>query len=230
MLTVMVVDEDVMFADALRVPLEADALQVVGIAESLEDAVRIAAREAPDIALVGLERLDGVSASDLGRGIRAASPSTAIVAVAGLDDGHPLDELLGEGFSAVLSKDVPLFAFVEAVRKVALGEPFEGGMVLRGRARRRAHELGIPVVDLTRREREVLELLVDGASGPDIAEELAISINTVRSHIQSLFSKLHVHSQLEAAAHAVRSGLVDFGELRSASSVPVGASLDRRSA
>ena len=85
-----------------------------------------------------------------------------------------------------------------------------------GRPKRRTRDSLERVVDLTRREREVLELLVEGASGNEIAEELRISINTVRSHIQSLFAKLHVHSQLEAAALAVRVGLVDLSTLRSA--------------
>jgi two-component system, NarL family, nitrate/nitrite response regulator NarL len=61
---------------------------------------------------------------------------------------------------------------------------------------------------LTEREREVLALLVDGASGADIAERLTISTNTVRTHVQSVLTKLQVHSRLEAATFAVRHGLV----------------------
>lgn len=218
MVALMIVDEDVMFADALCVPLEVEGLEIVGLAVSKEDAIVVAAREAPEIALIAIERLDGATASDLGRAIRDESPSTQLVAVASRDDEHRFPGLLEDGFCAILSKDVPLETFVDAVRQVAIGGCPAGGVVVRGRMTRRAIDTPELAVKLTRREREVLEFLVEGASGPDIAEELDISINTVRSHIQSLFSKLHVHSQLEAAALAVRSGLVEVDPRRSGAS------------
>jgi two-component system nitrate/nitrite response regulator NarL len=62
---------------------------------------------------------------------------------------------------------------------------------------------------LTPRERQVLQMLARGNGGKDIARELAISVNTVRTHVQSILTKLQVHSRLEAAAFAVRHGLVD---------------------
>jgi two-component system nitrate/nitrite response regulator NarL len=62
---------------------------------------------------------------------------------------------------------------------------------------------------LTAREVEVLQLLAEGASSGRIAEQLGVSPNTVRTHVQGILSKLQVHSRLEAAAFAVRLGLVD---------------------
>lgn len=214
MVSVMVVDDDLMFADALRVAIE-HIFDVAGVAVSLEEAAAIAARAAPDVALVALDHLHGDGVSDVGATILEASPATVLVAMAADAAAHPIEDLLRERFCAIISKDVALDAFVAAVVDVISTGCPDGVVVVGGSPRRRLRDGSELVVDLTRREREVLELLVEGASGPEIAEELRISINTVRSHIQSLFAKLHVHSQLEAAAYAVRVGLIDIAGLRS---------------
>jgi two-component system, NarL family, nitrate/nitrite response regulator NarL len=219
MVSMMVVDDDLMFADALCVALD-HILEIAGVAATLEEAAAMAAREGPDAALVALDHLGGDGVSDAGATILGASPGTALVAIAADAAAHPIDDLLREGFCAIISKDVPLDDFVAALVDVVSTRRPEGVMVVGGRPKRRIRDGSEIVVQLTRREREVLELLVEGASGHEIAEELRVSINTVRSHIQSLFAKLHVHSQLEAAALAVRVGLVDLAALRSRSDSP----------
>lgn len=93
----------------------------------------------------------------------------------------------------------------------AVGEVDEGP-----RRRRReaddAHEhVATRARQLTNREWEVLELLVDGAGGGDIADRLGLQPNTVRSHVQSILTKLGVHSRLEAAGLAARCGLIRTG-------------------
>ena len=93
----------------------------------------------------------------------------------------PIDELLREGFCAIISREVPLDDFVSALVDVVTARRPEDVLVVGGRPKRRTRGGFERVVDLTRREREVLELLVEGASGNEIAEELRISINTVRS-------------------------------------------------
>jgi two-component system, NarL family, nitrate/nitrite response regulator NarL len=219
MVSMMVVDDDLMFADALCVALE-HIFEIAGVAASLEEAAAIAAREGPDAALVALDHLGGEGLSDAGATILGASPGTVLVAIAVDAAAHPIDDLLREGFCAIISKDVPLDDFGATLMDVVSTRPREGVLVVGGRPKRRTRDGSEIVVDLTRRERQVLELLVEGASGHEIAEELRISINTVRSHIQSLFAKLHVHSQLEAAALAVRIGLVDLTASRSPSVPP----------
>jgi DNA-binding NarL/FixJ family response regulator len=219
MVSMMVVDDDLMFADALCVAVE-HIFQIAGVAASLEEAAAIAAREGPDVALVALDHLGGDGVSDAGATILGASRSTVLVAIAADAAAHPIGDLLREGFCAIISKEVPLDDFVAALVDVVATRCPEGVRVIGGRPRRRTRDGFESVVDLTRREREVLELLVEGATGHEIAEELRISINTVRSHIQSLFAKLHVHSQLEAAALAVRVGLVDLTAPRSPSGAP----------
>jgi DNA-binding NarL/FixJ family response regulator len=228
MVSMMMVGDDLMFADALCVAVD-HTFEIAGVAASLEEAAAIAAREGPDVALVALDHLGGDGVSDAGATIRGASPATVLVAIAADAAAHPIDELLREGFCAIISREVPLDDFVSALVDVITSRRPEGVLVVGGRPKRRTRDGFESVVDLTRREREVLELLVEGASGNEIAEELRISINTVRSHIQSLFAKLHVHSQLEAAALAVRVGLVDLSALRSPSpSASPGALSDTR--
>lgn len=209
MASILVVDEDMMFADSIRVALDASGLRIAGTCASLEDAVGFASRACPDAALIALERVDGISAADVGRAILGASPTTTIVGIAASAGAGVDDDFFAGAGRTILSKDVSLDVFVEAVRAIAFGGRPDDGAVMPRQERRRSSTDRGKHEDLTSREREVLELLVDGASAPDIAEELGVSINTVRSHIQSLFSKLHVHSQLQAAAFALQSGLVD---------------------
>jgi two-component system, NarL family, nitrate/nitrite response regulator NarL len=228
--SMMVVGDDLMFADALCVAVD-HTFEIAGVAASLEEAAAIAAREGPDVALVALDHLGGDGVSDAGATIRGASPATVLVALAADAAAHPVDNLLREGFCAIISRAVPLDDFVAALVDVVANRSPEGVLVVGGRPKRRTRGGFEGLVDLTRREREVLELLVEGASGHEIAEELRISINTVRSHISSLFSKLHVHSQLEAAALAVQLGLVDLSALDLASaSSPRGGLSDPRPA
>jgi two-component system, NarL family, nitrate/nitrite response regulator NarL len=78
-----------------------------------------------------------------------------------------------------------------------------------GRLRDRNGHSGLLAEQLTPREREVLGLLSQGAKGSDIATDLSMSPNTVRTHVQSILSKLQVHSRLEAVAFAVNNGIID---------------------
>ena len=113
------------------------------------------------------------------------------------------------GFRSVVSNDMPLPRLLRVV---------EGALEDADRARRhrgprkrrddRDHDVALRARQLTAREWDVLELLVEGASGEDICERLGLRANTVRSHVQSILTKLQVHSRLEAAGLAVRCGLV----------------------
>lgn len=132
-------------------------------------------------------------------------PDLRIIALTALDDPRAVDEAQALGFRGFLSKDVPVSRFVAAVRTV-----IDGGtdFPFRRFRRRIASRPGLLVSQLTPREREVLGLLVDGANSARIAAELRISPNTVRTHVQSILTKLQVHTRLEAATLAVRHGLV----------------------
>lgn len=137
------------------------------------------------------------------------SPRLRILALTALDDPRAVEEAHALGFRGFLTKDIPVSRFVGSVRVV-----MDGGSVFpHRRLRRRAtgRNAGLLMYQLTPREREVLGLLVEGADSPGIASHLGISRNTVRTHVQSILTKLQVHTRLEAATFAVRHGLVPIG-------------------
>ena len=100
MVSMMMVGDDLMFADALCVAVD-HTFEIAGVAASLEEAAAIAAREGPDVALVALDHLGGDGVSDAGATIRGASPATVLVAIAADAAAHPIDELLPGERSAV---------------------------------------------------------------------------------------------------------------------------------
>lgn len=136
------------------------------------------------------------------------APGARMIYLSSSYDDNTLRRILTGGAAGCLLKSQPVVELVEAIRNVA------GGQVVI------AAELMTRVVQLTRstngqdqllspREIEVLQLLAYGATTEQIAEQLFISVNTVRNHIRRIIQKLQVHSRLEAAAHGIRHGLVD---------------------
>jgi len=204
---VLIVDDQLMFAQAVRSVLEARGIDVVGIVEAPADAVRVASETAPDVAVVDMEmpNLSGVIA---GRGIRRTFPEAKVLGLVSAVDDASIRHVLSFGFQGCVLSDAEPEQLVSAVRSAAAGEAvIPPGVARRSRWRTVDQHTDLLVDLLTAREREVLRMIAQAANSDDIAEHLRISVNTVRSHIQSIFTKLQVHSRLEAAAFASRTGL-----------------------
>ncbi len=188
--------------------LEDVGMSVIAVVPTGEEAQAWALRSRPDVVLMdlGLPDQSGLSA---GRAILERWRDAKILALTALADRPAADEALRMGFRGYLTKDTGVQQFVNSVRSV-----LDGHLVLPhrlGPGSRRSpaeEEAALLASQLTRRELEVLGLLVDGANGPMVADRLGISRNTVRTHIQSILTKLQVHSRLEAATFAVRHRLV----------------------
>jgi DNA-binding NarL/FixJ family response regulator len=221
---VLIVDDHMLFAEAIRVALE-DFGMTVGVETNGEDALAALERSIPDVILmdIGLPDRTGLV---VGKLILDRWPDAKILALTALNDRAVLEEALHIGFRGYLTKDTPVAQFVNSIRSV-----LDGHLVLPQRlsplGRRPARDDGVALMtdQLSRREREVLSLLVQGANGGAVAERLGISRNTVRTHVQSILTKLQVHSRLEAAAFAVRHGLVDVS--RDAADQGAARSFDR---
>ena len=178
-------------------------LDVVAEAHDVSDVVRQVERVDPDVFLFD---------ADLTRGdimltctaVKARSPRTQILVIAGEESLSALIEALEAGAIGYLTKESPLAELVEAIRSVSQGEmSIPNGMLtsLETRLLTRRRELNDALSRfsrLTRREREVLACLIDGADNDAIARTLVISPETVRTHIQNILAKLGVHSRLEA--------------------------------
>jgi DNA-binding NarL/FixJ family response regulator len=211
---VLLADEQSLFREAVRAVLQSEAdLDVVGEARDGVQAVSEAERVRPDVAILdaGLPNCDGVRATRL---IAESLPSCRVLVLGVGSDLRQMVEALEAGARGYLTKETPLADLIDATRKLARGEtlippgmlgPLLAHLIHRHReeedARRR-------VSQLTRREREVLALLADGADNDSIAQRLVISPETARTHVQNVLHKLDVHSRLEAAAFVLQSGVL----------------------
>ena len=181
---------------------------MVGTAERGDEAVGMARRERPDVILVDIG-LPDQSGLVVGRRLLDEVPGTKVIALSAVDDRRTIEEALRLGFHGYLTKGIPAARFDRAIRSVMDAQVVVARVG--GRAVDADPDAHLLATHLTEREHEVLALLVEGASGPDIAARLGIRTNTVRTHVQSILTKLQVHSRLEAAAFAIRHGLVRVG-------------------
>jgi two-component system nitrate/nitrite response regulator NarL len=203
------VDDHRLFADAVRPTLEELAMDV-STATSGAEAIEAVTAEPYDLVLLdlGLPDEGGVS---VGRKILEARPHTVLVAVTAIDDPRAVKEALDAGFRGYVTKDVRIQRFVAAIRAALEGEvvvPRRTATAVTGTRSAEERHAELLARQLTRREEEVLALLVEGARGEEIGRRLSISSHTVRTHVQSILTKLQVHSRLEAATFAVRHGIV----------------------
>jgi two-component system nitrate/nitrite response regulator NarL len=207
---VLIADDHTLFAEVIRRALEDLGLSVIEVVSQGSEAVKAVDRSDPDIILmdIGLPDQSGLAA---GRAILERHPDAKIIAVTALSERAAVDEALRIGFVGYLTKDTPVRQFVNAVRSA-----MDGHLVLphrlssNGPLSQQEEQVGLLASQLTPREREVLTLLVEGANGKVAASKMGISPNTVRTHVQSILTKLQVHSRLEAATFAVRNRLVEI--------------------
>lgn len=203
---VLIIDDQTLFAEAISSYLRKQHMDVVGVATNGADALDLVRREAPEAVLVDIG-LPDQSGLIVGATILRERPDTIVVAVTALDDPRVSKRAARAGFQGFLTKSSNLQQFVASVRTVLDGEMVFPRRPLPGVGSADG-ESGPAVDQLTRRERQVLGLLSRGATSQSIADALGIAPNTVRTHVQNIFTKLHVHTRLEAVAVATRHGVV----------------------
>jgi DNA-binding NarL/FixJ family response regulator len=207
----------VLLADDQRVVREGLAMllgllagiEVVGTAADGEEAVRLAVARAPDVILMDLRmpRVDGVEAT---RRIADVRPQARVIALTTYADEPTVLSALRAGARGYLTKDAGADEIEAAITAVARGEaaldPAVQAHVLAGLAEG-ADAPALPD-GLTPREAEVLTLIAEGLSNPQIAERLVVSQATVKSHVNRVFAKAGVRDRAQAVAYAYRNGLV----------------------
>jgi len=211
---VLIVEDQVLFAEAMEVALRNRGVEVVGVAPNGEEGLALLPTSDPDVVLLdmGLPDRSGMA---IGRAMLELRPDVKVLALTALRDGRVAREALRAGFSGYLTKDTDVERLLRAIESASSGEvTISKSMARQAAGGRSGDVVSLMVSQLTDRERDVLGLLAEGADSPAIAERLRISKNTVRTHVQSILAKLNVHSRLEAAAFAVRHGVVTTGDGR----------------
>jgi NarL family two-component system response regulator LiaR len=210
-ITVMIVDDHEMVRHGAAGYLAAQPdIAVVAEAESGEEAVRLAREQVPDVVLMDLVMpgMDGVEAT---RRVKDASPRTQIIVLTSYHQDEHIFPALRAGAISYLLKDVKATDLVDAIHRASQGEatlhPRVAARVIK-EFRGGDPDPANPFTVLTEREMEVLKLIARGRPNNEIAEELVISVGTVKGHVSNILSKLHLADRTQAAVYAWQEGIV----------------------
>ena len=225
---ILIADDHNLVRDGYKLMLDREEdLEVVGEASNGREAVELCRKLRPQLVLmdVRMPEMDGLEAT---RAIKGEFPTTSVLVVTTYDNPDYLFEAVEAGAAGYVLKDAPKSQLLDAVRRTLGGEsPLNQELAMQlisrfAREYRRPHEPAAPphsvarrsdeeapaLEALTPREHEVLQLLAQGKSNPQIAQELVISRLTAKTHVERIIRKLEVSDRTQAALRAIELGLV----------------------
>jgi DNA-binding NarL/FixJ family response regulator len=207
----LIVDDHPVTREGLRTALELsdDVIVVVGEAGSGEEAVEQARDLAPDVVFMDV-RMPGMDGIEATRRIKDAAPDTKIILITVDESRGAVSEAIQAGVSGYLLKDATPDALVDAARNAV-----EGNAVIHPQLTktfieeaRTASPEEARATPLSKREREILQRVADGATTRQVASDLGISPHTVKTHLERIFEKLGANDRAQAVAIAIRTGIV----------------------
>jgi DNA-binding NarL/FixJ family response regulator len=209
---ILIADDHALFRVGVRSLMEAHGVDVVAEAANGREAIDLARQYRPDIVLMDLTMpvMGGLEAT---RAISAEMPETNVVVLTASEEDSDLFEAVKSGAQGFLPKDLEANQFFALLEGVAAGAPAFTPALARKLLQefaqpRTAPEPTLPV-ELTDREREVLELLVQGVTtNRELAARLYVSENTVKYHLRNILDKLHLQNRAQVIAYAMRHGIV----------------------
>ncbi|NLW45467.1 MAG: response regulator transcription factor [Syntrophomonadaceae bacterium] len=209
MIRVVVADDHALIREGLTKLLELeDDIEVLGEAGDGQGAINLARRYHPDVILMDINMpvTDGITAT---RVIKREMPHTRIIALTVYEDEQVV-EMVKAGVSAYILKDVAAQELMSTIRRVMEGNVFIHPRVASRVVKELTSERERYENRLTRREKDILDLVVKGNSNKEIAGLLYISEKTVKNHLTNIFRKLSVKDRTQAAVYALKNGLVKY--------------------
>jgi DNA-binding NarL/FixJ family response regulator len=217
MIRILLADDQDVVRDGLKVILEAqDDLDVVAEAANGAEAVELARRCSPDVVVMDIRmpHVDGIAATER---LAAAQTDSRILILTTFGEDRYVYDALRAGASGFLLKDARRSELIEAVRVVAAGErvlsPAITRRVIEQFVQHRPPPTGTPpeLAELTPREIEITRLVAQGLSNADIADQLVLSIGTVKSHVAHVLDKLDLRDRVQIVVLAYDCGLIQPG-------------------
>jgi two-component system nitrate/nitrite response regulator NarL len=214
-LRILLVDDHVLFRKGLAALLAPrQDMEVVGEAGDGLEAIARARETVPDVILMDIHmpECDGLEAVRI---IKREMPHVHIIMLTVSDDDHDLFAAIKNGAEGYLLKNLEPYQLFDMLKGVRRGEaPISGTLAAKILQEFRQPDQKVvrePEVrdELTPREIEVLERVVEGSTNKEIAAALVIAENTVKIHLRNILEKLHLQNRIQAAVYAVREGLVD---------------------
>jgi DNA-binding NarL/FixJ family response regulator len=215
---ILIADDHAVLREGMRQLLEHEKdMEVVGEANDGEEAVAMAAELKPDVALMDIvmPKLSGVEATKL---IKKQSPATCVLILTAYSDIRYILGLLEAGASGYLLKSARSDEIVGAIRAVRAGESVLDALATRKLLERvvsLAKEAGEDQsrAQLSPREIEILRLAARGMSNKDIADNLGLSMRTVKAHLSNIFNKMRCSCRTEAIVKGFREGYVSLEDV-----------------
>jgi len=208
---VLICDDHTLFRDGLRALLQSfPDTEVVAEATTGDEAIAGAEKTQPDVVLMDIQ-MPGVNGIEATRRIVNTSPHIGVIVVTMFEDDDSVFAAMRAGARGYVLKGADQDEMLRCIRAVARGDALFGPAIaerlMRFFAGSSATAADPLFPDLTEREREVLELIAQGANNQEIARRLTISLKTARNHVSNIFSKLQVADRAEAIIRARQAGL-----------------------
>jgi DNA-binding NarL/FixJ family response regulator len=211
---VFLADDHPLFRIGLRIALDQEAdVQLIGEASDGFSAVEKIRADPPDVSLIDVD-MPGISGIRVIRVLRQAYPQMKILVLSTYDDEKYVQGAMQAGADGYVLKCVEVAELVRIIRSFCEGRrvvsPYLVNLTLDPRATVKTldEDAAVELPTLTHREKEILRSLIQGQSNKEISDSLCVSVETVKSHIKSIYHKLHVKNRVEAVTAAIKKNVL----------------------
>ncbi len=204
---ILLADDHVIVRQGLKSLLEKEGLRIIAEASDGREAVRLAAEQKPDVAVLDLSMplLNGV---DAGREILQSLPRTRVILLTMHSEDRYVLEALRAGVTGYVLKSRAAAGLIEAINEVMKGNIYLSPGVSRAVVTAFLGKSELPTDPLTPRERQVLQLIAEGKATKEVAAVLGLSVKTAESHRARIMEKLGIHDTAGLVRYAIRQGLI----------------------